>query len=408
VKGNTVLFVGAGRHQRRSILRAQELGLRVAAVDGNPDALGLEVADLPEVVNFSDVDAVERAARKHKVDGVLTISSDRAVPVVAAVAERLGLPGIGLETATRMTDKLAMRRALAEAGLPQPRFAAVRTLAEAKEALADIGLPAVLKPADASGQRGLALVATEEELADHFDEAIERATTGEAILESFHQGLEVNTLLVARAGKPLLLTASDRLRPQGRGFGVALTHLYPTTVTGERLSELERAAVECVRALSLSNGVAYPQLLVSEDGVRLVEVAARVPGGQMSELVRHAIGVDLVEVALRQALGQEIPDELVEPRFRQPLAIHFLTACPGALRPGRLVRFGDPQSLLALPGVVQAETYFAPGETIRPVQVDGDRRGYVIAYGDTREQALERAEAAAAALEVEIDNGSQT
>jgi len=401
-----VLFVGAGRHQRRAILRARELGLCVVAVDGNPEALGLQVADLPEPVDFRDVDAVERVARKHRVDGVLTISSDRAVPVVAEVADRLGLPGIGLQTAIRMTDKLAMRRALAARGVPQPRFTAVRTLAEARSALADIGLPAVLKPADASGQRGLALIADETELGSHFDEAVSRATTGEAILESFHQGLEVNTLLVARRGEPRLLTASDRLRPEGRGFGVALTHLYPTSVSGRRLGELEDAARETVRALGLSDGIAYPQLLVSADGVRLIEAAARVPGGQMSELVRHAIDVDLVEVALRQALGQEISDDMVAPRLRQPLAIHFLTACPGSLRPGRLLRVGSLEPLLQLPGVVQAETYFTPGETIRPVQVDGDRRGYVIAYGETREQALERAQQAAAALDVEIEEAA--
>ena len=44
----TVLFVGAGRHQRRAILQAREQGIRVVAVDGNANALGLQVADVPE------------------------------------------------------------------------------------------------------------------------------------------------------------------------------------------------------------------------------------------------------------------------------------------------------------------------------------------------------------------------
>ena len=46
----------------------------------------------------------------------------------------------------------------------------------------------------------------------------------------------------------------------------------------------------------------------------------------MADLVRHAVGVDLVEVQIRMALGEELPDELVLPRFRQPLAIRFFTA----------------------------------------------------------------------------------
>src|SRR3974377_2092856 len=52
----TVLFVGAGRHQRRAILRARELGLRVVAVDGDPAAEGARVADVAEPGDFANVE----------------------------------------------------------------------------------------------------------------------------------------------------------------------------------------------------------------------------------------------------------------------------------------------------------------------------------------------------------------
>ena len=133
----TVLFVGAGRHQRRAILQAREQGIRVVAVDRNADALGLQVADIAEAVDFTDVDAVTEVARRHSVDGALTVSADRAVPVVAAVTERLGLPSIGTEVAHRMRNKIAMRRAFAEEGVPQPPFAAVRSLGEGRRALSE-------------------------------------------------------------------------------------------------------------------------------------------------------------------------------------------------------------------------------------------------------------------------------
>src|SRR3954466_6212074 len=149
----TVLFVGAGRHQRRAIVRAKELGLRVLAVDRNPDALGLAQADEGFVVDFSDVEAVLAAVEGVELDGVLTVSADRGGPVVAAVAEARGLPGIGAATAHLMTHKVAMRRRLAEEGVPQPRFAALRSLGERYRAAEEVGFPAVLKPADSGGQR---------------------------------------------------------------------------------------------------------------------------------------------------------------------------------------------------------------------------------------------------------------
>jgi biotin carboxylase len=178
----TILFVGAGRHQRRAILRAKELGLRIAAVDRNPDALGLREADVTRVVDFSDPEAVLEAVADIELDGVLTVSADRAVPVVAAVAESRGLPGIGAETAHLMTHKVAMRRRLAEAGVPQPRFAAVRTIAERRPAVATVGFPAVLKPADSGGQRGVFRVDSIDDVEAHLHEAVSASPTGEAIL----------------------------------------------------------------------------------------------------------------------------------------------------------------------------------------------------------------------------------
>ena len=404
----TVLFVGAGIHQRRALLRARELGLRVVAVDGDPAAAGLDAADAAEVVDFRDVDAVTGVAREHRVDGVLTVSADRAVPVVAAVAERLGLPGIGTETAYAMTHKVAMRRHFAEAGVPQPEFAALRTLHEGRLALAAVGVPAVLKPADTGGQRGIFRLDSDDDLDAHLHAALAESPTREAIVERFVDGLELNGLVVARGGNVTLVTLSDRLRPPGAGFGVGWMHVYPTTLFGDALAEAERVALASVRALGLRDGIAFPQLIASDGGVRVVEVAARIPGGQMADLAFHAVGVDMVEIALRQALGVPVPDELVRPRFQQPLAIRFLTAEPGPLPVGRVRTIGTLDKVRAFPGVVQADTYLTVGETIRPVRVDGDRRGYVIARGETSVEALERAEAAARLVDVEVEAEAAT
>ena len=405
----TVLFVGAGRHQRRAILRAKELGLRVVAVDRNPEAPGLAAADAGEAIDFTDVAAVTAVARSHSVDGVLTVSADRAVPVVAAVAEALGLPGIGTETAHLMTHKIAMRRTLADAGVPQPRFAGARDMLSARAALDAVGLPAVLKPADSGGQRGIFYIESRDELDAHVHAALAESPMEEAIVEGFHDGLELNGIVIARDGEAFPLTLSDRLRPPGAGFGVGWIHVYPASIYADVLAEAERVAVHSVHALGLRDGIAFPQLIVSDDGsVRVVEVAARIPGGQMADLVRHAVGVDLVEVALRQALGEKIPDELVLPQFKQPLAIRFLTAQPGPLPTGKVLAVGPLDPVLAAPGVVQADTYLQVGETIRPVRLDGDRRGYVIATADTSIEALAagRGRRAPAGGRGRVDEGS--
>ena len=400
----TLLFVGAGRHQRRAILRVRELGHRVVAVDRNAEAPGLQAADVAELVDFVDVDGVAAVGRRHAVDGVLTVAADRAVPVVAAVAEALGLPGIGTETALRMTNKRLMRKVFAAADVPQPAFATVRSAPDLAAVVAAVPFPAVLKPVDSGGQRAVFRAEDRSGLEHDLADALAESPSGEAIVEEFVEGTELNGIVVVRSGDPQLLTLSDRLRPPGIGFGVGWIHVHPPSIDSNQLALAKRVAVDAVRALGMRDGIAFPQLIAAGDGrVIVVEVAARIPGGQMADLVRHAVGVDLVEVAVGQALGEDVPDEVALPRFSQPLAIRFLTAEPGPLPPGRVKRIGSLDPVLAAEGVVQAETYLELGETIRPVRRDGDRRGYVIAVGDSGPEALARAERAVALLEVEVE-----
>jgi biotin carboxylase len=400
----TVLFLGAGRHQRAAILRAKELGLRVAAIDGNPDALGLQDADIGEVVNFVEIPRAIEFAERIRPDGVLTITSDRAVVAVAAVAEALRLPGIGVDVAVGLTHKVEMRRRLERAGIPQPRFGSGRTPEEALAAARHVRFPLVIKPADSGGQRGVFRIESEDELVARFPASLELSRGGEVIVEEFVEGTEMNAMAVVRDGVVTQLTLSDRHRPPGTGFAVGWIHAYPAGLNGNGTSRAEEMVEQALRELGLRNGIGFPQLIAHPDGrILMIEVAARIPGGQMADLVHHAVGVDLVEVALRFALGEPVPDELCAPKFRQPVAIRFFTARPGPLPTGLVRSAASLEKVLAAPGVVQADSYIVPGETIRPVQRDGDRRGYVIALGDTGPEALERSERAAALVEVDVE-----
>jgi biotin carboxylase len=237
----------------------------------------------------------------------------------------------------------------------------------------------------------------------HLDEAIAVSPGEEAVLEQYVEGTEMNGIVVLIAGEPRLVTLCDRLHPPGPSFGVSWIHLYPPAVQGAELAEAERVAGDAARALGLETGVAFPQLIATPDGrVLLVECAARI-GGLMAELLEHALGIDLLAIQLRIALGEDVSDDLVSERYRRPTAVRFLTAEPGPLRAGRVTRVGSLDAVLSAPGVVEASVYAVEGEMIRPVNVISDRRGYVIAVAETRDEALARAEAAAQLVEIEVE-----
>jgi hypothetical protein len=122
----------------------------------------------------------------------------------------------------------------------------------------------------------------------------------------------------------------------------------------------------------------------------------------MADLVRLGIGVDLVEIGLRQALAAPVADEMLAPRFQRPLAIRFLTASPGVLPTGKVTAIEGLDRVRASPGVLEAGLYIQIGETINPVQVDADRRGYIIATADNAQAALELASRASHHLRVHV------
>ena len=396
-----LLFLGASVSQLPAIQFARGEGHEIVACDADPDAVAFRYCDVQAVVDFSDVDAVSEIAARHRVDGILAVCTDRAVVPAALVAERLGLPGLPPDVARAFTHKPTMRRKLALCGVPQPRS---RTLdAHTKPAgYASVPLPAVLKPADSGGQRGLFRIDRWDQVGELLPESLAVSRSGEAVLEEFVEGLELNTLFVVSDGIPILLTISDRLRPQGAGFGVGWIHSYPSSLSPELEADVENVAAAAIRALGMRDGIAFPQLIVGTDGVVLIEVAARIAAGQMADLVRLATGIELYRIAIQLAIGGTIPEAWVTPRERRPVAIRFLTASPGVLPVGTVRSIAGLEDVRASRGVLAAGLYFGPGAQIGPLRVDADRRGYVAATGATAKEAVDHATAAMRKLRVRV------
>ncbi|HUZ80983.1 MAG TPA: hypothetical protein VMU73_01940 [Gaiellaceae bacterium] len=395
----TLLFLGASVSQLPAIRYARSAGHRVVAVDGDPKAVAFPFVDVAECIDFADVARVAEAALRLGVEGVLAISTDRAVPPAAEIAARLGLAGIGIDVARAMTDKTLMRRRLEAAGVPQPRSAVVQADADLETACATVEFPAVLKPADSGGQRGIYLIESIEQARRLLPDVLAFSRSGSAMLEEYVEGIELNGLFVARGGEPTLLTLSDRLRPSGPGFGVGWIHSFPSSLPAGVLAEAETVARAAVRALGLEDGIAFPQLIAGPAGaVRVVEVAARIAAGQMADLVSYGTGINLFEIAIEQSLGRAVPDALATPAFIRPIAIRFLTASPGVLPLGTVRAIENLDAVRSSPGVLAADLYFGPGTTIGPLRVDADRRGYVVATAETPARALELADAASREL----------
>jgi len=368
---------------------ARDRGLFVIALDRDPAAPGFRYADRRAIISTEDEQGIERLAAAEGVEGIIAPGIDWPVGIAGRVAERMGLPHpIDAATAGLAVSKQKQRERLAEAGVPQPRWELV------SQAEPGLSVPSVVKAPDRQGQKGLALVRSQDELPAAIERAIKESRSGVAIVEELVDGPEVTVNAFSVRGEFHPLTVTDRLTAEPPAFGVALAHVWPSEAGG-KAAEVARAAVE---ALGIQDGPTYTQLRIGPDGPQVIEVAARLGGGHDAELVHAALGVDLNGLALDAALGESI----------WSAALHAVPQVGGAV-----VRFlVPPEGVLhevegveeasTVEGVQEVRIYREPGHVFGPFRRGSDRAGAVLATGESREEALERADEAARLIRFKV------
>jgi len=379
-----LLVLGAGPAQLGLLEAAAARGeLEVIALDRDPAAPGFALAERRAIISTEDERGIQRLAQAERVDGIIAPGIDWPVAIAARVAERIGIAHpLSPATAVLATSKARQRERLAAAGVPQPAWHLV------SRPEAGLRVPCVVKAPDRQGQRGLSLVEDAADLEAAIARAVSESRNGHALVEEVADGPEVTVNALSVAGRFHPLTVTDRLTAEPPAFGVALAHVWPSEDGGEAAEIAGRAVV----ALGIEDGPSYTQLRITRDGPQVVEVAARLGGGHDAELCLAALGVDLNDLALRSALGEEIDPAavVVEPQARGASTV-FLTAEPGELEAVEGIEDAE-----AMDGVLRVRVYRRPGFAVGELRHGADRLGAVQAVGGSRDEALERARAAAA------------
>jgi biotin carboxylase len=387
--GRRLLVLGAGPAQLGLLAAARERGLFVIALDRDPAAPGFRYADRRAIISTEDEHGIERLAAAERVEGIIAPGIDWPVGIAARVAERMGLPHpIDAAVANRAVSKQRQRELLAAAGVPQPSW---HLVSEPEEGLP---IPSVVKAPDRQGQKGLTLVGSEEELPAAVARAIEQSRSGVAIVEEVVDGPEVTVNAFSLRGDLHPLTVTDRLTADPPAFGVALAHVWPSEA-GSPAAEVAEAAVS---ALGIENGPSYTQLRIGPDGPQVIEVAARLGGGHDAELAELALGVDLNGLALQVALGEPIWSAALRavPQVGGAV-VRFLVPPEGVLK-----EVEGAEEARAVEGVQDVRIYREPGHVFGPFRRGADRAGAVLATGDSREEALERADEAARLIRFKV------
>ena len=323
----TMMILGASALQVPAIKKAKELGYRIILVDYDENAVGFSLADVKLVVSTLDQEEVYRQALIHQPDVIITSTSDGPVRTAAYVNEKLGKkPDLSYEDALCATVKSHMRRRLQECGVPIPIYNAVDDQEGFLEAVGRLGGRCIVKPADNAGSRGVVLLDKEEqkgrdELCRIYEYSRENSRSGTVMVEEFMEGPEVSVEAMTVDGVTKILTITDKFITPPPYF-VELCHCEPSRLPEEIQEEIRRVTLQAVAAIRLQNGPSHTEVKVTQDGVKIVELAARLGGDFItSRLVPLSTGVDMVGASVALAVGRK-PE--LTPTRQKGAAIHFL------------------------------------------------------------------------------------
>lgn len=307
-------IIGASSEAIHTIEKAKELGIEVAAFDGNPDADGLKYADIPIVVNISNEEETISVVKNLGVDFIQTVPIGRYLTTTGAVNDALGLPGITKAMASRCTDKWLFHNELSKVGLREVNCLLIHN-GELHSKLEDFNYPVILKPRYGSGSRGIVIANTRGEidavLADIMDE--------DYILEECVDGDEYGVdamILDGRLYTILLRKKENTPFPDRQAVAY-----FSVDSKDEFFIQVKNYLEEIKDALELDECLLHGDIVRAKKGPFAIEISARPSGHNLHNLFTPLCsGVDMAEVYIKHRLGEKINLNL---DTIKPMMIHY-------------------------------------------------------------------------------------
>lgn len=260
------------------------------------------------------MDAARSIAKEVDLAGVANFT-EVDVQLVAAIAADLGLRGISESAALRARNKYLMKDALRHIGDVLPRFVRVINLEDLEAALAEVGLPAIVKPTGASGSKGIFELHGPQDLKPAIDrlaaiarpefDPVFRQFGAEFIVEEFLEGDELSVEGFVSSGEAHVVTVTDK--QTSTPYHLELSHKVPSALPAEALTEIGATSKVIVAALGFDHCAFHLEAKWGERGFRFIEVAARPAGGYIgSHLVPLGTGIDYFENVIKVATGDPL------------------------------------------------------------------------------------------------------
>ena len=317
MKQKKLMLLGGLRYLLPVIEAAHKLGIYVITCDYLPDNIAHKYSDEYRNVSIVDKEAVLAVARELQIDGIMSFAVDPGVVTAAYVQEEMGLPGNPYESVCILQNKDRFRNFLTKHGFNVPKAKGFSSIAEALAEAYWYPWPAIVKPTDSAGSKGVTKVNRLEDLEPALKVAFEHSLSGRVIVEEFieKQGCSSDSDCFSVDGQLKFVSFSaQRFDENAPNPYTPSAYSWPSTFTKEQEAELTSEVQRLLTLLGMRTSIYNIETRIGVNGKPyIMEVSPRGGGNRLAEMIRFATGVDLITNAVRAAVEEEVIEVAQKP-----------------------------------------------------------------------------------------------
>lgn len=304
---DNILVLGAGALQVPLIETIQSRGYNPVVVSLHDDEPGMQMVTDKVIGDFCDEKATLEWAKQYNAIAIVTDQTDLPVRTIAYVNDALGYKSVGYKTACLFTDKYLMREKCKEIGVKTIAYALVNSLQEAKEFFVTLKRPAILKPINNQGSKGVYKVSNIDELEEKYQEA-DRYSRGESILiEEFITGEELVIEAVALDGQVENLVCGDTHYFDVKDAFAARERVFPSRQPEAIVNKALELNKKIVQGFGLNRGLTHGEYIIDGEDVYLIEIAARGGGVYISsDIIPLMTGFNTTDFIVNIAVKEKV------------------------------------------------------------------------------------------------------
>ena len=378
-----ILVLPGGTWQVYLVNKIKAMGHKALVVNPLPDSPCFNCADKYLQTDIFDFEKVLSFAREEAVDAVITDGGDIAVPVVAKIAEEMGLQTIGLPMAELFTNKYLMRDFCKVHGLNHPEYALCSTVEEAESFFTTVNKQMIIKPLDSYSSKGVYTINSVEDIKEHFHDTLSFSRYDKkVIIERYIKGKEftVDGIKTPRAYYPLAISEKKHFA-HNENIANELYYTYNNPQYDYDL--LRKENTKFVMESGLPYGLTHAEYKYEDGRFYLIEIAARGGGNAISPVITNYLsGYDTQRYLVKCSLGDigdsdfSIPDTC-----KKKAAVLKFFNTPG--NGGVVKRINGVEEITKMPEVVRFDLEFKVGDIIVNADSDSSRIGFYIACADS-------------------------